>query len=411
MAYTQTNRRIAITTPLGKDVLLLRGFSGSEAISQLFQFDLELLSENDSIKFQDVVGKNVTLRIFDADGAERHWNGFISRFSQGSQNRRLFLYRAQMVPWLWFLTRTADCRIFQNKTVPDIIKKIFQDLGFQDFELHLYGSFTPRDYCVQYRETDFNFVSRLMEEEGIYYYFKHEDGKHTLLLANDPAAHEACPGQKTARYDIHGDASSYEDVVTAWQQQEEFRTGAWAQTDYNFETPSTSLGVSVNGRNHYEVYDYPGEYRVRDEGDRLARIRLQEQTTPCVTSQGSGGCRHFVSGFHFTLEDHYRSDLNQQYLLTAIRHVTTQEDYETDGGRAGDEPPYQNSFECIPFSTPFRPSRITPQPFVQGCQTAVVVGPGGEEIYTDKYGRVKVQFHWDREGKKNENSSCWVRVA
>jgi type VI secretion system secreted protein VgrG len=411
MSYTQTNRRIAISTPLGKDALLLRGFSGTEAISQLFHFDLDLLSENDSVKFPDLVGKNVTLRIFDAEGAERHWNGFISRFSQGSQDRRLTAYRAQMVPWLWFLTRTADCRIFQNKTVPDIIQKIFADLKFQDFELRLYGSFTPRDYCVQYRETDFNFVSRLMEEEGIYYYFKHEDARHVLVLANDPAAHEPCPGQKTARYDFRGGAVIYEDVITAWHYQEEFRTGAWAQTDYNFETPSTSLAVTVNGKNPYEIYEYPGEYRARGDGDKLARIRLQEQTTPCVVSQGSSGCRHFSTGFQFTLEDHYRTDLNKAYLLTAVRHVATQNDYQVGGSGGGDELTYQNNFECIPFSTPFRPQRVTPQPFVQGCQTAVVVGPGGEEIYTDKYGRVKVQFHWDREGKKNENSSCWIRVS
>src|SRR3989442_11751631 len=412
MSYTQTNRRIAISTPLGKDALLLRGFSGTEAISQLFNFDLDLLSENDSIPFQDLVGKSVTLRIFDAEGAERHWNGFISRFSQGSQDRRLTAYRAQMVPWLWFLTRTSDCRIFQNKTVPDIIRKIFSDLKFQDFELRLYGNFAPRDYCVQYRETDFNFVARLMEEEGICYYFKHEDAKHILILANDPAAHEPCPGQKTARYDFRGGAVIYEDVITEWHYQEEFRPGAWAQTDYNFETPSTSLAVTVNGKNPYEIYEYPGEYRVRGDGDKLARIRLQEQVTPCVVSQGSGGCRHFSTGFQFSLQDHYRADLTKAYLLTAVRPVATQTDYQVGGGSSGgEELTYQNTFECIPFSTPFRPQRVTPQPFVQGCQTAVVVGPGGEEIYTDKHGRVKVQFHWDREGKKNENSSCWIRVS
>jgi len=410
MSYTQANRRIAISAPLGDDSLLLRGFTGSEAISQLFHFDLDLLSENESIKFQDLVGKNVTLRIFDAEGAERHWNGFISRFSQGSQDRRLAEYRAQMVPWLWFLTRTSDCRIFQNQPVPDIIQKIFKDLGFQDFELRLYGDFTPREYCVQYRETDFNFVSRLMEEEGIFYYFRHEEKKHILVLANDPAAHDACPGQETARYDFRGGAINYEDVVTEWYYQEEFRTGAWAQTDYNFETPGTSLAVTVAGKNPFEIYEYPGEYRVRAEGDKLARIRLQEQTTPCMVSHGGSGCRHFSCGFQFGLKDHYRKDLNQKYLLTAIRHVASQNDYGT-GSEGGDELSYRNSFECIPLSTPYRPPRMTPQPFMQGCQTAVVVGPAGEEIHTDKYGRVKVQFHWDREGKRDENSSCWVRVS
>jgi type VI secretion system secreted protein VgrG len=413
MAYTQTERRIAITTPAGKDALLLRGFAGTEAISQLFHFHLDLLSENPSIKFQDVVGKNVTVRILDANGEERHWNGFISRFSQGAQDRRLFAYSAEMVPWLWFLTRTSDCRIFQNKTVPDIIQKIFKDLAFQDFELRLYGSFAPRDYCVQYRETDFAFVSRLMEEEGISYYFKHQDGKHLMVLGNDPAAHAPCPSQQTARYDFRGGGVQYEDVITEWHQVEEFRPGAWAQTDYNFETPSTNLAVSVNGKNRYEIYDYPGEYRVRGEGDRLARIRLQEETAQCTISQGSSGCRHFTSGSHFTLEDHYRSDLNQEYLLTTVRHEARQEDYVPDAGSAGGEKEltYHNSFECIPFSVPYRPPRVTPRPFVRGCQTAIVVGPGGEEIYTDKHGRVKVQFYWDREGKKNENSSCWVRVS
>jgi type VI secretion system secreted protein VgrG len=409
--YTQTNRRIAISTPLGDDVLLLRGFTGAEAISQLFHFDLDLLSENDSLKFPDIVGKNVTLRIMDVTGTERYWNGFISRFSQGPQDGQFTAYRAQMVPWLWFLTRTADCRIFQNMKAPDIIQKIFADLSFQDFELRLYGAFVKRDYCVQYRETDFNFVSRLMEEEGIYYFFEPEKDKHTLVLANDPAAHEPCPDQATARYQFHGGGITYdEDLVNEWRYQEEFRTGAWAQTDYNFETPSTSLAVTVNGKNPYEIYDFPGEHAIRSDGDNLARIRLQEQTVPTIVSQGSGTCRHFSSGFLFTLQDHYRTDLNQQYLLTAVRHVATHDDYQSGSGGGG-ESTYRNSFECIPFSTPYRPPRVTPEPFVQGCQTAVVVGPGGEEIYTDKYGRVKVQFHWDREGKKNENSSCWIRVS
>jgi type VI secretion system secreted protein VgrG len=411
MAIAQVHRRIAISTPLGKDVLLLRGFTGSEAISQLFHFDLDLLSGNDSIRFQDVVGKSVTLRIYDANGGERYWNGFISRFSQGAQDRRLTAYRAQMVPWLWFLTRTADCRIFQNQKVPDIIQKIFTDLKFHDFKLRLQGDFTPRDYCVQYRETDFNFVSRLMEEEGIFYYFQQEDGKHTLVLANDPAAHDPCPNQKTARYDFRGGNIAYDDVVTELFYQEEFRPGAWAQTDYNFETPSTSLAVTVSGKNPYEIYEYPGEYRVRPAGDKLAKIRLQEQTVPGTVIQGGGGCRYFSSGYQFKLEDHYRADLNQAYVLTSVRHMATQGGSYQVGSPAGEELTYRNSFECIPFSTPYRPPRVTPEPFVQGCQTAVVVGPGGEEIYTDKHGRVKVQFHWDREGKKNENSSCWIRVS
>src|SRR5215472_3376286 len=363
MAYTQTNRRIAISTPLGKDVLLLRGFTGVEAISQLFHFDLDLLSENDSIKFQDVVGKNITLRIYDAAGAERHWNGFISRFSQGAQDRRVTAYRAQMVPWLWFLTRTADCRIFQNLKVPDIIQKIFKDLGFSDFELRLYGSYTPRDYCVQYRETDFNFVSRLMEEEGICYYFEHQDGKHVLVLADDAAAHKPCPNQKTARYDFRGGSVTYEDVITEFFYQEEFRTGKWAQTDYNFETPSSSLAVTVDGKNPYEIYEFPGQYQVRPAGERLAKIRLQEQTVPAIVFQGTSGCRYFTPGYTFTLQDHYRTDLNQPYLLTAVRHMASQgANYQVGAAAGGEEMTYRNTLECIPASTPYRPARVTPEP-------------------------------------------------
>lgn len=412
MPYTQTKRHIALSTPLGKDVLLLRGFHGSEAISQLFHFELDLLSENDSISFQDVVGKEATVRVIDADGAERPWHGFISSLSQAGQNRRFTVYHAQMVPWLWFLTRSADCRIFQNKNVPDIIQNIFRDCGFHDFELRLYGEFSPRDYCVQYRETDFNFVSRLMEQEGIYYYFRQDPGKHVLVLANDPAAHEPCPKQKMARYSSIDAATTYEDVVTEWRYQEEFRTGKWAQTDYNFETPSTNLLVTVDGKNPYEIYDYPGQHRVRAEGDRLARIRLQEHSASQALSRGASVCRHFGTGFKFTLQNHYRSDQNQAYLLTAVRHSATQRGgYESIASNQEEETTYSNTFECIPFSTPFRPMRVTRRPFVQGCQTAVVVGPSGEEIYTDKHGRVKVQFHWDREGKRNENSSCWIRVS
>ncbi len=412
MTPTQATHRIAISTQLGKDALLLRGFIGSEGISRPFHFDLDLLSQNDSINFQDVIGTNVTLQIVTADGSQRYWDGFISRFSQGPQERHLTAYHAEMVPWLWFLTQTADCRIFQNQKVPDIIQEVFTGLGYHDFELRLYGSYAPRDYCVQYRETSFNFVSRLMEEEGICYYFHHEDGKHTLILTDDPAGHQPCPNQPSASISFYGPGATYqEDLITEWHYHEEFRTGTWSQTDYNFETPSTSLAVTVNGRNSYEIYDYPGEYSVRSQGDDLARIRLQEQATPAAVSRGSSTCRNFVSGFQFTLENHYRSDWNQSYLITALRHTATRGASYEVGAAQGGEFTYSNAFECIPASAQYRPPRVTPHAFVQGCQTALVVGPAGEEIYTDNYGRVKVQFYWDRLGKKNENSSCWVRVS
>jgi len=410
MAYTQVERRIAISTPLGDDKLLLQAFTGAEAISEMFRFDVTLLSESDSVHFEDIVGKNVTLRLCDISGKGRYWNGFVSRFEQGSQTRRLTAYRAEVVPWLWFLTRTADCRIFQNKTVPAILTEVFEEHGFKQFEFHLYGSFKPREYCVQYRETDFNFVSRLMEEEGICYFFQHEDGKHTLILANDPVAHKACPNQPTAHYDFRGGELVYADVITEWFQEQEVRPGAWAQTDYDFENPSVNLAVSVRRDSSFEIYDFPGKHRARPDGERLARIRFEEQAVRRVVSRGSSTCRDFASGFRFSLADHYRPELNSNCLLTRVRHCATQGDYES-GTDNIPEVTYSNTFECIPVDTTFRPARSTPVPVIQGCQTAVVVGPAGKEIYTDEHGRVKVQFHWDREGKHDENSSCWIRVS
>src|SRR6266446_6926029 len=257
MSYTQTDRIISISTPLGNDALLLRAFTGYEAISQLFRFDLDLLSEKPAISFDSIVGKPVTLNAVLADGSERYWSGYVSRFTQGANDGRFTSYRAEMVPWLWFLTRTADCRIFQNKKAPDIIQAIFQDLGFTDFSPRLHGNFVERDYCVQYRETDFNFVSRLMEEEGIYYFFEHANGKHTLVLANDPGEHKPCAHQSTVRYELTAGGWQDDDVVLECSAQQEFRTGAWAHTDYNFETPSTSLMVQASGKNKYEIYDFP----------------------------------------------------------------------------------------------------------------------------------------------------------
>jgi type VI secretion system secreted protein VgrG len=411
--YTQDQRRIGISTPLGKDVLLLHSFTGSDSMSRPFRFDLDLLSENDSIGFADIVGQRVTTRVILADGSERHWNGFVSRFSQGRRDANLTSYHAEMVPWLWFLTRTADCRIFQNQSVPDIVQKILGDLGFQDFELRLYGSYQPRTYCVQYRETDFNFISRLLEEEGIFYFFEHEKSLHKLVLADDPAAHKPCPGQPKTRYELSAGGWQEDDVVTEWRLEQRFQPGSWAHTDYNFETPGTDLMASVAGANPYEIYDYPGEYGSHGEGDTLVKVRLQEETAPGLVARGTSDCRAFTPGFLFDLEDHYRADLNKSYLITSVRHRASQAgDYVTGTLASNDRDfTYENVFSCMPASVPFRPRRVTPRPTVHGCQTAVVVGPGGEEIYTDQYGRVKVQFHWDREGKRNENSSCWVRVS
>ncbi len=415
MPYTQDNRLIAIDTPLGKDVLLLHSFTGYEGISRLFRFELDLLSEDPSISYDKIVGQRVTIRVSLADGRERYFNGFVSRFVQSGNDERFTHYRAEMIPWLWFLTRTADCRIFQNKTIPDIIIQIFTDLGFKDFKNVLQGNFEPREYCVQYRETDFNFVSRLMEQYGIFYFFQHENSKHTLMLANSSTAHQPCPNQAKARYDYTATGIEQEDVITSWQAEYELRPGKYALTDYNFETPSTSLAVNessivqVGGNNRYEIYDYPGEYLKKPQGQNLVKLRMEEEEAPATVLRGASLCRAFTSGYRFDLTEHYRQDMNKAYVLTEVQHVASVGESYSTGDDAGET--YSNQFTCIPHSVQYRPLRVTPKPVVQGPQTAVVAGKDGEEIWTDKYGRVKVQFHWDREGEYNENSSCWIRVA
>lgn len=416
MTYTQENRLIALQTPLGDDVLLLQGFTGSEAISRIFQFHLDLLSENRAIAFSDIVGKRVTVRISLASGDERFFNGFVSRFAQSGSDARFSYYQMEVVPWLWFLTRNADCRIFQNMTIPDIIQQVFKDRGFTDFKNSLTGSFEPREYCVQYRETDFNFVSRLMEQYGIFYYFEHEETKHTLVLGNSSSAHQPCPRQSTARYNTTVGDWDDEDVVTGWHIEQELRTGKYSLSDYNFETPSTSLlssdptVFSVDGNNAFEIYDYPGIYLSKSQGDGLTKIRMQEEETPHVVVTGTSVCRAFTPGYKFTLSDYYRKEMNEDYLLTQVQHMASVARSYTLGDTEKGEN-YSNHFTCIPATVPFRPPRITPKPVVQGPQPAVVVGKAGEEIWVDKYGRVIVQFYWDRQGEDDEKSSCWVRVS
>lgn len=418
MPLTQANRLIAITTPLDQDALLLQSFVGQEGLSRLFHFEAELVSEDPEIRFDQLIGKEVGIRLATREDPPRYIHGHVSRFTQSAQDSRFTYYRAHIVPWLWFLTRTADCRIFQAPmTVPDIISKIFDDLEFDDYRLDLQGAFEPVEYCVQYRETDFNFVSRLMEDHGIFYFFEHEEKKHTLVLGNHPGAHPKCPGQGTARCAFAGGALEGEDVVTSCQVEQELRPGRYAITDYNFETPSTSLAASVDsvvkvGENsRFEVYDYPGEYGKKPDGERLVKLRIEEEEATHFLLRASSTCRAFVAGQRFDLAEHYRRDLNGSYLLIEVQHGASAGEYYTSGGASTAGETYTNSFTASPHSVPYRPARVTPRPLVQGTQTAVVVGPSGEEIYSDSYGRVKVQFHWDREGERNENSSCWIRVS
>ena len=411
---TQATRHIAIHTPLGDDVLLLRSFSVHEEISRLFEFDLDLLSEDDEINFDDIIGQNVTISMELPGGGKRYWNGYINRFVQGvSTSSKFAQYRATMVPWLWFLTRTSDCRIFQEKTVPEIVKQIFNDLGFSDIEDRLSGSYRTWTYCVQYRETDFNFVSRLMEQEGIYYYFLHEQGKCTIVLCDSLSKHD--PYGDYAEIDFTPDtrSSSLQERISTWTVEKSVQSGKFAHTDYNFTKPSTSLmSIEEDQKGHaqanYEIYDYPGEYPEKADGDQYAKVRMEELAQPYEICSGQSDSRGISSGYLFTMAKHTRTDQNRDYLILSTNYQAAAEDYETSGGQ---DEICSCSLTAIPSSVQFRPARTSSKPVIQGTQTAVVTGPAGEEIYTDEHGRVKVQFHWDREGKYDENSSCWIRVG
>lgn len=417
--FRQKDRLITIKTPLGADVLLLKGLSGVEGISSLFNFELNLLAENQSVSFKDIIGQNATVSISLANGERRFFNGIISRFSQGeaegtSPDPHLSYYSATLVPWLWLLTRTTDSRIFQKMSVSEIIEKIFTEKGLNDFKLSLKGTYEKRDYCVQYRETDFNFISRLMEEEGIFYFFEHADGKHTLIMADDPKEHLPCPNQETAACQVFEGATETADMIKNLRYMQEVKAGKFTLNDFNFTIPNTSLTAEMPSRiklgpGEREYYDYPGGYSKKSEGERLANIRIQEQEAAVTVLNGSSSCRAFIPGYKFTLKDFTRSEMNDKdYVLTAVTHSASQL-YSV--GESGPPLKYENQFTCIPLDVPFRPLRTTPKPVIDGVQTAIVVGPKGEEIYTDEHGRVKVQFHWDREGKKDENSSCWIRVS
>jgi type VI secretion system secreted protein VgrG len=421
---TQKTRHLAVDTPLGKDRLLLTAFSGREEMSRLFRYDLEFLSEDFSVNAAEIVGKNLTFALRRANDGMRYFNGYVRQFRAGplTGSSRFRRYRAEVVPWLWFLTRTSDCRIFQFKKAPDIISRIFTDLGFSDFELsRLRGDYPERTYCVQYRESDFDFVSRLMEEEGIFYNFRHENGKHTLILADHKSGYRpgaaptiVCQQESTSHID--------QERISRWEHNYSFQTGKWAYTDYNFEKPQLNLMAQERAchkfphAENFEEYDYPGEYELKDDGRRLTRIRMEEEETALDTVESESNCPTLSPGETFTLQDHDLPQENKSYVVTSVAHeIREPVAYETSGDGDGQmlrqELHYRNQFTCIPESVMFRPCRSTRCPVVEGPQTAVVVGPPGEEIYPDKYGRVKVQFHWDREGKRDENSSCWIRVS
>lgn len=417
MTFTQSNRQIQIKTPLGPDELLILRMTAREELGRLFEFTVDLLSDNEAIVHEDLLGKQMTVEMDMMEGSKRYFNGFVSQFSQVGHIAYFAHYRATLRPWLWFLTRTSDCRIFQNKKVPDIIKEVFRDNGFTEFEDKLSSSYRDWEYCVQYRETDFNFVSRLMEQEGIYYYFAHVDGMHTLVLCDSYSSHSPLEAYSDIPYVPPSEQGStrWKDYIHAWKFTKSVQPGSFAHTDYNFTKPKSDLLTNAPlPRSHshadYEIFDYPGEYEESSDGDSYARQRIEEIQSAHEVLEGEAIARGVCTGGLFSMIEHPRGDQNREYLITETSCVLHSDAYESVPDIA-DAPLFTCDFKCCDSMESFRSVRSTPKPIVQGPQTAVVVGKAGEEIYTDEYGRVKLQFHWDRYGASDENSSCWVRVA
>ncbi len=389
-------------------------FSGHEAISELFSFAIELAVGDDALDFAAIVGAKATLSLHNAD-SKRDISGIINRLEQRGTSTWHTSYNAELVPKVWLLTQRYDCRIFQEQTVPDIIKNVFSKAGLGDaIKFNLRGSFPQRAYCVQYRETDWNFVSRLMEEEGIYYFFETAESGTTLIIANTPQNHLDIDGETKVPFRAPTGMGESDEWIHEISFAQRVRSGKVTLRDYNFTTPSLTLNKdktsesSQGGNSKLEIYDYPGIYEVDDNGGRLAEIRLQSVLARAKELIGQSVCRRLAAGYKFELVDAPRTDFNGKYVMTRLQHDGQQPIGEN---QQGSQYSYDNSFRAIPADVPFRPVRVTPKPIVEGVQTAVVTGPGGEEIYTDKFGRVKVQFPWDREGKKDDKTSCWIRVA
>ena len=445
--FTQANRLMSVETPLGVDALLLETLSGTESLSALFRFELGLLAPAGArIAFDKLLGQPVTVRL-QAPGGARFVGGIVSRLTQGPEVRgsvagdvAFVRYRAEVVPKLWLLGRQARSRIFQQLNVPDILRQV---LGVVSPAYKLQGTYEKRDYCAQYRETDLAFATRLMEEEGIFYYFTHAADGHTLVVADAASAHPGVPVAAALIFEVVDGGIRPEDRVTGWEKSQELRSGKVTLWDHSFELPAQNLeaadpalaDVKVGTVDHklklpvnsdLELYDYPGLYAQRfdgvdpggggragdlqnifDDNRRTAKLRMQQETARSVKVDGTSTCQQLTAGHTFTLSRH--PDGDGKYVLTQVRHEATLEGEYT--GAANPDIGYSNAFECIPFALPYRPPATAPRPVIHGTQTAAVVGKAGEEIDPDKYGRVKVQFRWDRDQKKNQTSSCWVRVA
>lgn len=394
----------------GKPLLVVR-FSAVEAISALYEVDLELASEEE-IPFEEVIGKAGILTIMGE--TDRFFHGIVNVFTKTGAKGRFFLYRARIVPSIWLLSLKQDCRIFQNTNGPDIIKKLLSEANVDRFEFRLQAAKFPREYCVQYRETDLDFLCRLLEEDGIFYFFEQAADKHTVVFGNSKVNYRPITGEPRLRFRAQGMVPG-EEFVFSFSLARQIRSGKVTMRDFNYQRPSLDMTVFRQSEHHHylEVYDYPGEYEEKDIGEKLAGVRLEEQVMFRYRGEGRSACPRLVPGFTFQMLDCEMEDLNREYLVVEVTHEGFQPQVLEEEASEDNPPNFSNRFMAVPSSVNIRPVRKTPKPVIKGPQTAMVVGPSGEEIYTDEsgIGRVKVQFHWDREGRYDQNSSCWIRVS
>ena len=415
MSWTRT---ATVATTLGDDVLLFFSMAAREALSSPFLYEVEMLSEKDNIKLESLLGEPISIGLETREGAYREFNGIVTDFALVGQLGKTYArYRASVRPWLWMLTQRKNSRIFQKKTVLEVIKKIFTEHGYTDIHESLAADvYQKREFLVQYRETDFNFVSRIMEEEGIYYFFKHEKGKHTLNLCDSVTVHDPIRGYEEVPYYPKMEGERRErDHVDTWFTQRRVRSRAYAAYDFNFEDPKEPMHgeLAQNDKEAdapFEVYEYPGGFMQNKVGTDVATMRLEELQSDYEIVRGTGNARGLTPGAAFALSGFPRDDQNKQYLLIDVGYQIHVSGYES-GKHEAEPPDYRVTFSAIPANKVFRPPRVTRKPRVEGPQTAIVVGKQGEDIWTDEYGRVKLQFHWDRDKKRNEEASCFVRVA
>ncbi|MFY1665682.1 type VI secretion system Vgr family protein [Pseudomonas sp. Pseu.R1] len=414
MKFAQLSRLTQISSPLGPDVLLLKKMEGHDELGRLFEYTLHLTSDDHDIDLNQLLGQPMSVAMQLNDGDYRHFHGLVARCSQTADTGQFASYQVILRPWLWLLTRTSDCRIFQHLTVPQIIKQVFDDLGFSDAEFTLGHTYRVWEYCVQYRENSFDFVSRLMEQEGIYYYFRQEKDRHILVLADGYNAHSPVPGYESVPFYPPDSQHRERDHITGWEMAQEVQSGSLELNDYDFQRPSARIEVrSAMPRPHaagdHKLFDYPGCYLQSEDGEHYARVRLEAIQCLHERIKLEGNARGLGAGHLFNLTGLSRKDQNREYLIVRSQYEIKQENVET--GSASADLQFESKLVCIDAQQSFRSQLSTQRPMIRGPQTAKVVGYKDDEISTNPHGQVKVHFHWDRHDNADENSSCWIRVS